>query len=87
MGQLSAASVYRSRSDETSIAGAATPSRLVTWLPSRSSVVSNSPYSWRLARLWWIWRATVLLPEPIVPKLNWRVAMPTVDPIRRTPAH
>jgi hypothetical protein len=31
--------------------------------------------------LWWICSATVLLPEPIVPKLNRNVAMPSGDVI------
>jgi hypothetical protein len=32
--------------------------------------------------LWWIWSASVLFPEPIVPKLKRNVAMPRRDPNR-----
>ncbi len=57
------------------MAGAETPSRLVTFVPSRSSLVTNKPRTPRDVMLWWICSAKVLFPEPIVPKLNRSVAI------------
>ena len=51
----------------SSTAAAETPRREETRAPSRSSCVQSRPRSPRLDRLWWICRARVLFPEPIVP--------------------
>ena len=76
------ASSNRSSLGPTSTAAAATPSRLDTWAPSRSRWVHSRPRSPGDERLWWICRARVDLPEPIVPNENRSVAMaPQTTPV------
>ena len=53
----------------------------MTWAPSRSSWVQSRPRRSREDRLWWICRASVLLPEPIVP--NEKRSSPTAANLHR----